>query len=138
MTYYCTLEPDDGKYAVSFPDLPNVLTYGDTKEEALYNAWEALNGVLESELSSGGSLPEEPKAGPREGLFPVAVEPHVAVAYQLRRLRGSESQSEVARRLGITYQAYQRLENPVKGNPSVKTLERVARALGKKLEVTIG
>ena len=136
MIYYCKLERDDGKLAVSFPDLPNVLTYGESKEEALFNAWEALNGVLETELSSG-SLPEEPKTGPGKGLFPVAVEPHVTIAYQLRKLRGAQSQTEIARKLGISYQAYQRLENPVKGNPSVKTLERVARALGKGLEITI-
>lgn len=45
------------------------------------------------------------------------------------------SQSEIAKRLKITYQSYQLLENPVKGNPTVKNLERVARVLGKKLKI---
>jgi len=70
-----------------------------------------------------------------KGLYPVEVGPHIVIAWEIRKLRGNRSQSEIAARLGFTYQAYQRLENPAKGNPTVKTLERVARALGKRLEV---
>ncbi len=93
MTYYCRLEPDEGQIAVRFPDLPNVITYGSDREEALLNAGEALNGVLEAELSTG-VLPEEARTKAGEGLLAVAVEPHIAVAYQLRKVRGKESQAE--------------------------------------------
>jgi len=81
-------------------------------------------------------LPEF-STGPGDGLYPVEVATHIVVAWQIRKLRGEKSQSEIASRLGLTYQAYQRLENPAKGNPTIKTLERLARALGKRLEVRI-
>jgi antitoxin HicB len=61
----------------------------------------------------------------------------IAVALQLRELRGDKSQTEIARKLGLTYQAYQRLENPQRANPTLKTLERIAGAFGKELAVTI-
>jgi hypothetical protein len=41
------------------------------------------------------------------------------------------------RRLGLSYQAYQRLENPRKSNPTIKTLERIARAFGSELVVQL-
>jgi predicted RNase H-like HicB family nuclease len=33
-------------------------------------------------------------------------------------------EADIARKLGLSYQSYQRLENPRKANPTVKTLER--------------
>jgi antitoxin HicB len=109
---------------------------GSTREEALAMASEALNSALESDVSRGLSMPE-PSIGGGPDLYPIEVAPHIVIAWQIRKLRGERSQSEIAVRLGLTYQAYQRLENPRKGNPTVKTLERVAHALGKRLEVRI-
>lgn len=138
MVYYCNLmpDPDSGGFVVTFPDVPGVVTEGDTKDETLFNAWEALNGVLESMVSRGMSLPEG-KADSNEGRIPINVEPHIIIARELRKLRGSLPQSEIARRLGLTYQAYQRLENPIKGNPTIKTLEKVAKVFGKRLVITM-
>ena len=138
MEYYCTIRQEDALYGVEFPDLPNVITVGSTREEALALAMAAvaLKAALESDVSRGLSLPEA-AAGPGEGLYPIEVSPHIALAWDIRKLRGDRAQSEIAARLGLSYQAYQRLENPAKGNPTVKTLERVARTLGKRLEVRI-
>ena len=138
MTYLCKLEADVDSDAlcVSFPDVPGAITEGETVDEALFNAWEALNGVLEIMVSRGESLPE-PQANPGQDMYPVDVESHILAAWELRKLRGNLSQSDIARRLGMTYQAYQRLENPSKGNPTIKTLEKVAKAFGKKLRINI-
>jgi antitoxin HicB len=43
---------------VSFPEWPNVHTWGETLEEALANASEALNGAIESDFERGFDLPE--------------------------------------------------------------------------------
>lgn len=138
MLYYCILEKDkeSGGFTVFFPDVPGAITEGNTKDEALFYAWEALNGVLESMIGRGLDLPPVKTEKGRE-LYPVEVEPHIITAWQLRKLRGNRPQSEIARRLGLSYQAYQRLENPVKGNPTIKTLEKVARAFGKRLEINL-
>jgi len=134
MDYRCRIVEETGLLTVLFPDVPNAMSYGHTVDEALANAAEALNGVLASDVAHGFILPEA-RTGPGEGLYAVSVAPHVVVASQLRSMRGDMSQSDIAARLGMSYQAYQRLENPVKCNPTVKTLERVAKALGKRLEV---
>jgi len=38
--------------------------------------------------------------------------------------------------LGLSYQAYQRLENPRKANPTIKTLERIANVYGRDLKIS--
>jgi antitoxin HicB len=50
-------------------------------------------------------------------------------------LRGSQSQSAIAQKLGFSYQSYQRLENPRKSNPTIKMLERIAHVYGRELNV---
>ncbi len=62
-------------------------------------------------------------------------QPHIAVAIILRKLRADRSQLDIARQLHISYQVYQRLENPRKANPTLKTLEKVARVFGKRVEL---
>jgi antitoxin HicB len=135
MYYFAKIVKEEGSYLVSFPDMENIITYGDTLEDALNNAHEALNGVLESDFERGYALPQ---AAARHGrnMHPVEVAPHIEIAYQLRRLRKEHSQKEIARRLGISAQAYQKLENPRKCNPTIKTLEKISGVLNKKLEVS--
>lgn len=134
MEYIANLKKEDGVYVVSFPDLPNVNTYGETKADAVLYAHEALNLTLEVDFERGFSLPE-PNAVPGRGTITVRVQPNIAIAYQLRRLRHNQTQAEVAKKVGISYQAYQKLENPRKCNPTVKTLEKISAAMGKTLDV---
>ena len=135
MEYFAQVKKSEGSYQVSFPDFPNVNTYGESLEEALDNAKEALNAALEADFERGYSLPSPGNHVGKKGFHPVGLLPHIALAYQLKRLRNGQSQGEVAKKLGITYQAYQKLENPRKCNPTVKTLERLGDLLGKKLVI---
>ena len=48
---------EDGKYLVQFVDLPDTFTEGDTLEEALFNASEALTGMLGFHVDEGHDLP---------------------------------------------------------------------------------
>ena len=135
MEYFAQIKKSDGSHVVSFPDFPNVNTYGENLEDALDNAKEALNAALESDFERGYSLPSAQSHARKKGFHPVELLPHVALAYQLKRLRNGQSQVEIAKKIGISYQAYQKLENPRKCNPTVKTLERLAETLEKQLIV---
>jgi antitoxin HicB len=134
MVYNCTLEKEGDEYIAQFPDMTNIVTCGISHEEALTMAKEALDGCLEADISQGNAIP--PPAY-KEG-YPITVANHIVVALQLRELRGSQSQTDIARKLGLSYQAYQRLENPRKANPTIKTLEKIAHVYGLELNVRIG
>ena len=109
-----------------FPDLEGCFTDGASKEELAANAVEALTGWISSVIKRGFKIPKPTFRAP--GSIPIPLPLAMGVALQLRWIRQSKhlSQQEVARRLGISYQAYQRFENPVKANPNLKTLERLS------------
>ena len=113
--------------------MPNIQTFGNSHEEALAMAQEALEGCLESDISRGLSIPTPVFTGG----YPVPVANHITLSLRLRELRGEQSQTDIARRLGLSYQSYQRLENPRKANPTIKTLERIARIYGRELRISI-
>jgi antitoxin HicB len=52
------LEPqEDGGFTVLVPALPEVVTEGDTEEEALANAQEAIQAILEYRRDKGIAIP---------------------------------------------------------------------------------
>lgn len=59
--YTIILEPDleEGGYTVIVPALPGCVTEGDTLEEAIAMAKDAIAGYLESLKMAGGPIPEE-------------------------------------------------------------------------------
>jgi antitoxin HicB len=50
---------DDGGYTVIVPALPGCITEGDTVEEAMNNAHEAITGYLEALKLQGKPLPKK-------------------------------------------------------------------------------
>lgn len=54
-----TPDSEDGGYTVRVPALPGCNTQGDTVEEALANAKEAIEGYLETLKQLGRPIPEE-------------------------------------------------------------------------------
>jgi len=59
-TYSIVLEEmEEGGFLVHVPALPEVVTGGDTEEEALAMAREAIELVLESRRERGEAIPDE-------------------------------------------------------------------------------
>jgi len=64
MKYTIVLQADEkGRgFTVTVPALPGCITQGRTKEEALANAREAIEGFIEGLRKSGDPVPEEKRA----------------------------------------------------------------------------
>jgi predicted RNase H-like HicB family nuclease len=62
--YTVVLVPDSegGGYVVTVPALPGCVTEGDTREEALTNARDAIRLFLEDLAANGEPIPEEREA----------------------------------------------------------------------------
>ena len=136
-------DPEDHTVVVEFPDHPTVITYGNDREHAIEMGAEALNAALESDYDRHLPLPESSgkprvKRG-REAVF-IALDPEVRTAFLVRGWREETglSQSQMAKRMGISTQAYQRMERPGRSNLTVATLERIAQAMGKHLILRAG
>ena len=50
--YPCVLTPDDGGVSISFPDVPEALTRGEDRTEALAMAQDALATALADSLTA--------------------------------------------------------------------------------------
>ena len=90
MNYAAKIEKDnDMGFVVSFPDLPNVNAFGDTQEEALRQAKDALDGAMECDLDLGNTM-ILPKTMPDsdKGLYPVELSPRIEIAYNYSRRAG--------------------------------------------------
>jgi antitoxin HicB len=130
LQYPATIKKTEGHYLVSFVDFENINTCGETLEHALKNAEGALNGCLESDFERGFRI-SDPSDKKGRNIYYILVKPHIAFSLMLRKLRAGRTQQEIAHKLKISFQVYQRPENPRKANPTIKTLEKVACAYGK-------
>jgi antitoxin HicB len=134
LTYPALITQEGDDYLVEFPDVKGAVTYGESLEHALAMASEALSGVLEVMLENEQDipLPSKPKG---KNIYYVAPEASVQAAVLFHLNRGDRSLSDIARALGTSWAAAQRLENP-RHSPTVKQLEKAAAAVGKKLVIS--
>lgn len=133
LSYPATITPDEGEYLVTFRDLPNVFSSGESEQEAIFNAQEALDLVLEEMHDENIEIAGPSGAKKNEVMVPVS--PDVAVPILLRKLRDfhNYTYADVAKIMGVSYQSYQQIE---KGkNITLKTLKKAAMALGATVEV---
>jgi antitoxin HicB len=134
MEYLAKLTTEEGRWLVEFPDCPGCQTFGETKAEALEMASEALEGWLEAHLEYGDSPPRPAR---HRGL-PIRVRQRLAVAIQIRWLREDLglTQRELAGKTGVSQQQIAKLEKP-SGNPTIGTLEAIARSSGAQLSTVL-
>lgn len=133
--YPATVEAQkDGTHLVQFVDLQDTFTEGRTQEEALFNAAEVLSAMLAWRLDESKDVPA-PSQG-IEGAHYIAPDAKTQAAMLLRIARGERTLSDLARALETSWPAAKRLEDPNHW-PSLKTLDRAAAALGKRLVLTL-
>ncbi|AGX87665.1 type II toxin-antitoxin system HicB family antitoxin [Candidatus Symbiobacter mobilis] len=125
---------DNGALLVTFIDLPDTFTEGDTLEDALFNGTEVLSAMLGWHLDQGSAIPQ-PSVGVA-GAYYIAPDAKTQSALLLRCARGDRPVADLARGLGTSWAAAQRLEDPHHW-PSLKQLDRAARVFGKRLVLSV-
>lgn len=136
--YPCVLAPEEGGgFSVSFPDVPEALTCGDDRTEALAMAEDALAVALGAYVRAREDIPSP---GPllSEQVM-VAVPLVVAAKLALYTTMREQELSKVglAARLGVSEGAIRKLMNP--GHRShIRHVEKALRHLGRRLVVEDG
>lgn len=135
MRYPVTLTPDDnGSVVVTFPDVPEAITYGDTVEEALARAPDALLTIFDAFIKDRRDIPESSAIhGPSIEL--PALETAKIELYRTLRAQHLKK-TDLAKRLNWHLPQVDRILD-VHHASRLDQLEAAARAMGKCLVVTI-
>jgi antitoxin HicB len=123
----------DGKFIkVNFPDIPEALTQGVDREEALVMAKEALELAMEFYFEDRRPVPapSQPKRG--QAVVELSASTSAKVLLLNEMLRQKVHPAELARRIGTTPQVVYRLTN-LRHTSRIDGIDTALRALGKRL-----
>ena len=134
MYYPITIQLDDGTYMITFPDIPEAATCGDTLDEALEMAADALVTAFEFYFEDQRTIPMPSKSDGEQIAVPLSVWLKVLLLNEM--LESGETQAGLAKKAGITRQEMQRVKSLQHGTKT-DTVERLMNALGKRLQVTV-
>ena len=135
--YPCELNPDgDGGLVASFPDIPQAITGGRDRTEALTMAEDALATALAGYVHAQWDIPtpSQPVAGQELVAVPTVVAAKLALYSAMREQRISNA--ELASRLAISESTVQKLIDPERNSPIVQ-VQKALQALGRSLVVEV-
>lgn len=125
---------EQGDHVVSVRDLPEVVTSGESREEALTLAADAIEVAVAGRMEDDLALPAPTAVRKGEDAVPLpaqmAAKASVYAAWKKARL----SKTELARRLDRNEIEVRRILNPRHGT-KLDQLDEAARALGGRLSI---
>ncbi len=134
--YPVILTPDDGTVLVTFPDVPEAITFGADKDEALLHAVDALETALSFYVDTRKPLPPVRKAKRgQHTVRPSALECAKLGVYQAMTEQGIKK-AELARRLGWHLPQVDRLFD-LRHASKLDQIEAAAKVLGRQIEVRV-
>lgn len=134
LQYPAVLQKDDNDtWLVTFPDFDDAVTFGETPDEALVHAVDALETVIISRMKHKLDVPTP---SPTRGRPLVSIPPLIAAkALLYKELREQKvSINELARRLGCEYPVAHRLLD-VTRKTQVDQIARALQVLGQRVVV---
>ncbi len=136
MRYPIDIKRDGRFFLVTFPDIPEAITQGETLEEARHAAKHALDSALDFYFEDSRPVPVPRKS--RRGRESVELSPSVAAKVLLlnEMIRQKIRPAELARRLETTPQEVNRLTD-IHHLSKIDGIAAAMKALGKTLEIRI-
>lgn len=134
MRYPINLQPDNGGYVVSFPDIPEALTQGDTREEALEMGLDALITAFEFYFEDNQKVPLPGDVAGDYVDVPLSVASKVLMLNAF--IESGLTRVELADRIGIKKQEVNRLID-LQHATKIDAIQRAMKALGKRLELLV-
>ena len=130
------LDKEDGGFVVTFVDIPEAITQGDTVSEALAAARDALESALDFyfEDKRAVPLPSKPKRGQHLVELPASLSAKVLLLNEM--VTQNVRPAELARRLNTTPQEVNRLTN-LRHTTRIDGIAAALQALGKHLDLRV-
>ena len=135
--YPASLESEpDGRYTVTFPDLPDAITQGEDRDDAIEMAADCLAETIGARIAERDDIPAPSPL--KRGQVRVAVPVHVAVKAALYVAMKQEgvSMNELARTLKGQHVQVRRLLDPGRAS-SMKRIDQALSAIGRRVCVSL-
>jgi antitoxin HicB len=137
ISYRVHLKPDDnGTFLVTSPDFPELTTFGETREEALFHALGAFEEAIEARISDREEIPVPSKGKARNIRVTLPVQASVKVLLYQSMLENGIRKSELARRMSIHKQEVDRILD-LNHATNLAKIEHAFEVLGKKLMIDV-
>lgn len=124
----------EGGFVVTCRDLPQLITQGDDKPDALEQAADAMDEVFAAYIAGALTLPEPSKA--RRGEYQVSppAETVAKAALYVAMREAGISKTDLARQLGVDEKEVRRLLDPHYGS-KLPRIAQAIRLLGQRLVI---
>jgi len=129
-------EAPEGGFLVTCRDFPEVITQGESHQEALDAAEGALQAAIEMRIQDGEEIPLASKARRLETMVAVPIGTAMKAALYLTMREQGLTKSGLARRLGVDEKEARRMLDP-KHSTKVPALEHALHMLGKHVELRV-
>jgi antitoxin HicB len=127
---------EEGGYVVTFPDIPEAITQGEDREDALFHAQDALETALEFYFEEPRTVPDPSPIEPGQEYVELPASVSAKVLLLNEMVRQKVRPAELARRLNTTPQEVNRLTN-LRHATKIDRIAGAMKALGKTLEIRV-
>lgn len=136
-SYPAVLSPEDGgRFTVRFADLPEAITSGKDRQDALEQAADCLEEALAGRITDGLEIPAPSRR--KRGAILVTVPATMAAkaALYLAMREAETSRTQLAGRLGVDEKEVRRMLDP-RHPTKLPRIEQALQALGRRLVVAV-
>ena len=131
-----TADLDDDGYVVTFRDLPEAITQGDSIELALQEAADCIEEAIATRISDRLTIPEPSNLLDGEYLVTVPMQTAIKAAIAIAMSESKINQVQLAKALNVDEKEVRRILDPHHGT-KLATLERTLNVLGKKAVLSV-
>jgi antitoxin HicB len=135
MRYAVTLAPDDnGTILVTVPDIPEAVTFGDDRDDALARALDAIETAIMGAMAAREDVPAPRAEGADYVTLPALSSAKIEL-YQAMRTDGV-GKAALAKRLGVALPQVDRLID-LKHSSRLDAIERAFLVLGRSMTIVV-
>lgn len=136
MKYPAKLAKDEDGFVVTFKDIPEAITQGDTYDEAIEMAEDALLTAMDFYFEDNRQVPSPSKLEKGEVLINLPISAATKIMLLNTLLEKRVTQAELAKLMGIRPQQVTRIVN-LEHTTKIDTVEKAFRALGRELDIAV-
>ncbi|MFJ4349219.1 type II toxin-antitoxin system HicB family antitoxin [Pseudomonas sp. NPDC089401] len=134
--YPVIIHREEGSVWISCPDVPEMSSAGDTEDEALFDAVDAMESALSFYVDQKIAIPKPAMARPDQAVVRLPALTAAKAALWNTMIEQKVSKTEMARRLGVNRPQVDRLVDLLHRS-KIEQVEHALHVLGQRIELAV-